>query len=149
MKEGLFHSKSRRAGGWLAVVCLTALAWQGCGDDDGKPSGQETPAGVIRILEPQAGQVVKTHSLRFAVSLDPELNPAGLRALLNGEDVSAHLRARGAQAEGCVSGMTEGQNVLRFTAGWGERSRARSLDHGSCERESGTPLWRPDPPLAG
>ena len=116
MKEGLFHSKSRRAGGWLAVVCLTALAWQGCGDDDGKPSGQETPAGVIRILEPQAGQVVKTHSLRFAVSLDPELDPAGLRALLNGEDVSAHLRARGAQAEGCVNGMTEGQNVLRFTA---------------------------------
>jgi len=107
--------------GWLGRVQIFGLAVTvallagGCGGDgDNKPEGGQT-AG-IRILEPQPGQVVRTHSTHFAVSLSGALDPSGLRVALNGQDVSSHARLNGLEAEGFASGMVPGSNTLLVAA---------------------------------
>lgn len=107
--------------GWLGVFHIFGLAvtaaffLNGCGGDgDHEPQGGET-AG-IRVVEPQPGQVVRTHSVRFAVSLSDALDPAGLRVALNGEDITSHVRLNGTEAEGFAAGMVPGSNTLLFAA---------------------------------
>ncbi|MEW6443962.1 MAG: penicillin acylase family protein [bacterium] len=115
----------RLAGRLLSIAGLAGLLAQGCGDDDEKISGG---AGQdIRILSPQQGEVVRTHSVRFALSLSSEIDPAGLQVLLNGRDAAPHLRVSGTQAEGAVQGMAQGQNVLRFVAA-GHQGAAASAE---------------------
>ncbi len=97
---------------WFLVIPVFAalFCWQGCkGDED-------STEGAIRVLEPRQGQTVQTHSVHFAVSLDADLDPAGLKVLLNGRDMSSHLRKKGSQAEGYVHGMVPGNNILSFSA---------------------------------
>ena len=98
---------------WFIFIAVLALFnWQGCSssEEDG------IPIQYIVVNEPPPGQTVQTHSLHYAVTLHQDVNPAGLRVFLNGQDMSSHLRITGASAEGYVSGMTPGTNVLRFTA---------------------------------
>ena len=113
--------RSRRRAGkrsQLTLVCLCLaglLVGSGCGGSDEAPL-LPPPASGIRILEPAAARVVATHSVRFSVSLDPDLDASRLQMTLNDRDVSAHLRIQGSEAEGYVGGLTDGDNVLRFTA---------------------------------
>ncbi len=101
-------SKQKKPSVLFLFVLLIAMVmpWYGCTDDE---------AG-IDILAPIAGERVKTHSVHFSVSLDPDLDPTRLLMVLNQEDMSSHLRISGSEAEGYVSGMTEGENLLQFTA---------------------------------
>lgn len=116
--------------GWLGIfqvfglAVAAALFLGGCGGD-GDHEQREGETSGIRIVEPQSGQVVRTHSVRFAVSLSSDVDPAGLRVVLNGRDVSSHARLNGAEAEGFASGMVPGSNALSFAAprqGGGEAS---------------------------
>ena len=66
-------------------------------------------------LAPQPGDVVETHSLKVSLELDAGLDAKRLQMTLNGQDLSAHLRISGSEAEGFASGMTPGLNVLQFS----------------------------------
>ena len=110
---------SEAAGRLLLVAFLAAMAflWPACdGDEEGNQAFKSVPLGDIEILEPQQGQTVRTHSVRFSVLLSPDLDPARLKVTLNQEDLSHHLRTKGLEAAGHVSGMRDGENVLLFQA---------------------------------
>jgi penicillin G amidase len=97
----------------LVTLVTVFLGLTGCGEDEiiiNQP-------GNILIVQPQQGQQVTAHSVYVSVALDPTLNPAGLHMLLNGQDMTSHLRKAGWVADGYVSGMDPGTvNTLLFTA---------------------------------
>lgn len=117
-KEKGYENKTARVSVLFSVLIGLWLA-QGCGGGNGgqsTPSPVITPKGDIQILEPHQGQTVQGHSTHFSVTLGSDLDPSQLHVLLNLKDMNSHLKVSGSQAEGNVSGMQEGENVLTFTA---------------------------------
>lgn len=115
-RNGRVRARRARASMRFAVLAWLLVAW-GCGGDSGEGKPPETPIGDIRLFEPAPGQIVKGHSVHFSAALDPDLDASRLSVMLNSVPVGpSHLRVKGSQVEGTLSGMKPGENIVTLAA---------------------------------